>query len=417
MLEQALEGVKVLDLSRILAGPWCTQNLADLGAEVIKVENPKGGDDTRSWGPPYPEGTGAEHGFSSYFAASNRGKRSLAVNFGTPEGLEVIKRLAKDADILVENYKAKTLDRYGLGYEDLKKINPQLIYCSITGFGQTGPMSHKPGYDFVFQGMGGLMSYTGQPDGRPGAEPLRCGISVMDLSTGLYATSAILAALFQRGRTNEGQFIDFALLDVAVAINANHAQSYLMTGIPPKRFGNAHPTIAPYEVFPTSDGFMILAVGNDAQFGKFCEITGRPEVGADPRFVKNADRTANRDTLREIVTAIMAARTRDEWIALLEPSGVPCGPINDLGDVFRDPQVIHRGMQQTAVHPITGPIAQVRNPMLYGVEFKEDSAPPLNGEHSVAVLKEFGYSDAEIAKLLESGSIGAWATQPKESTP
>ncbi|PRZ40522.1 formyl-CoA transferase [Antricoccus suffuscus] len=409
MLERALEGVKVLDLSRILAGPWCTQNLADLGADVIKVENPKGGDDTRSWGPPYPEGTGPEHGFSSYFAAGNRGKRSLAVDFSSPDGLEIIRRMAKEADILVENYKAGTLNRYGLGYEDLKKINPRLIYCSITGYGQTGPMAPKPGYDFVFQGAGGLMSYTGQPDGRPGAEPLRCGISVMDISTGLYATSAVLGALFQRGRTNEGQYIDFALLDVAVAINANHAQNYLMTGVPSKRFGNAHPTIAPYEVFPTSDGFMILAVANDSQFAKFCEFAGRPDVAADERFAKNAGRVAHREELRPIVAEIMQTRSRDEWGKGLEAVGVPCGPINDLADVFNDEQVVHRGMQQTSVHPITGPIPQVRNPMLYGAPYKVDSAPPLNGEHSVDVLKDLGYSDDEIKALVDSGSVGVWS--------
>ncbi len=284
MLERALEGLTVLDMSRILAGPWCTQNLADLGADVIKVENPNGGDDTRSWGPPYPEGTGPEHGFSSYFAAANRGKRSLTVNFADPAGLEILTRLAAESDILVENYKAGTLARYGLGYDELKKVNPRLIYCSITGYGQTGPMAHKPGYDFVFQGTGGLMSYTGQPDGRPGAEPLRCGISLMDLSSGLYATSAILAAVIQRATTGEGQFIDFALLDASVAINANMAQTYLMTGVPPQRFGNAHPTIAPYEVFATTDGFMILAIGNDSQFAKFCDVAGRPEIAADDRY-------------------------------------------------------------------------------------------------------------------------------------
>lgn len=408
MLERALEGLTVLDMSRILAGPWCTQNLADLGADVIKVENPNGGDDTRSWGPPYPEGTGPEHGFSSYFAAANRGKRSLTVNFADPAGLEILKKLAAESDILVENYKAGTLARYGLGYEDLKKVNPRLIYCSITGYGQTGPMAHKPGYDFVFQGTGGLMSYTGQPDGRPGAEPLRCGISLMDLSSGLYATSAILAAVIQRATTGEGQFIDFALLDASVAINANMAQTYLMTGVPPKRFGNAHPTIAPYEVFATTDGFMILAIGNDSQFAKFCDVAGRPEIAADDRYRTNAGRVAHRDTLRELVADIMATRGREQWASDLESAGVPWGPINDLADVFEDEQVKHRGMLQEVVHPVTGAHPQVRNPMLYNAPFDADDAPPLNGEHSADVLRSLGYTQQQIDELVAAGTVSVW---------
>lgn len=416
MLEKALEGLKVLDMSRILAGPWCTQNLADLGADVIKVENPQGGDDTRSWGPPYPEGTGTEHGFSSYFLASNRGKRSLAVSFADPAGLEILTKLAAESDILVENYKAGTLARYGLGYEQLKEINPRLIYCSITGYGQTGPMAHKPGYDFVFQGAGGLMSYTGQPDGRPGAEPLRAGISLMDLSSGLYSTSAILAAVIQRGRTGEGQYIDFALLDASVAMNANMAQTYLITGVPPQRFGNAHPAIAPYEVFATSDGYLILAVGNDSQFAKFCRVAGREEVCADERYRTNAGRVANRDTLREIVAQILVTRTRAEWAEGLESAGVPWGPINNLKEVFEDPQVQHREMLREVVHPVTGRHPQVRNPMLAGEPFDETAAPPLNGEHTEEVLVALGYSRDEIAELAESGTVGIWRS-PEEAGP
>ncbi|WP_153506439.1 CaiB/BaiF CoA transferase family protein [Cumulibacter manganitolerans] len=408
MLETALNGLKVMDMTRILAGPWCTQNLADLGADVIKVEHPVGGDDTRSWGPPYPQGTGAEHGFSSYFAAANRGKRSLAVSFATDEGRAVLTRLAEQSDVLVENYKTGTLARYGLGYEDLKKVNPRLIYCSITGYGQSGPMAHKPGYDFVFQGTGGLMSYTGQPDGRPGAEPLRAGISLMDLSSGLYATSAILAAVIQRGHTGEGQYIDMALLDASVAMNANMAQTYLMTGVPPKRFGNAHPTIAPYEVFATSDGFMILAVGNDSQFAKFCQVAGRPDVSEDERYRTNAGRVANRDTLREIVAGLIATRTREDWGSALEAAGVPWGPINNLDDVFADEQVQHRKMLQQVVHPVTGPLAQVRNPMLYGVPIDESAAPPLNGEHTPEILADLGFSEAEIQALHEHGTVATW---------
>lgn len=416
MLEKALEGLKVLDMSRILAGPWCTQNLADLGADVIKVEHPKGGDDTRSWGPPYPKGTGAEHGFSSYFLAANRGKRSLAVSFADPAGLEILKKLAAESDILVENYKAGTLARYGLGYEQLKEINPGLIYCSITGYGQTGPMAHKPGYDFVFQGTGGIMSYTGQPDGRPGAEPLRAGISLMDLSSGLYSTSAILAAVIQRARTGEGQYIDFALLDASVAMNANMAQTYLISGVPPKRFGNAHPTIAPYEVYATSDGYMILAVGNDSQFAKFCKVAGREEVAEDERYRTNAGRVANRDTLREIVSEIIAGRTREEWATGLEAAGVPWGPINNLKEVFEDPQVQHREMLKEVVHPVTGKHPQVRNPMLAGAPFDAHAAPPLNGEHTEEVLLSLGYSHDEIAELTESGTVAVWRS-PDEAGP
>lgn len=408
MLENALKGLRVMDMTRILAGPWCTQNLADLGADVIKVEHPVGGDDTRSWGPPYPERTGAEHGFSSYFAAANRGKRSVAVSFATDAGREILTRLAAESDVLVENYKAGTLARYGLGYDDLKKINPRLIYCSITGYGQSGPMAHKPGYDFVFQGTGGLMSYTGQPDGRPGAEPLRAGISLMDLSSGLYSTSAILAAVIQRGVTGEGQYIDMALLDASVAMNANMAQTYLMTGVPPTRFGNAHPTIAPYEVFATSDGFMILAVGNDSQFAKFCQVAGRPEVAEDPRYKTNAGRVANRDTLRELVAELISTRTRDEWGSALESAGVPWGPINNLDDVFADEQVQHRQMLQEVVHPVTGPMKQVRNPMLYGVPLDADDAPPLNGEHTVDVLRDLRYDDEQIDRLQAEGIVSSW---------
>lgn len=417
MLEKALEGIKVMDMSRILAGPWCTQNLADLGADVIKVEHPVGGDDTRSWGPPYPKGTGAEHGFSPYFAAANRGKRSLAVSFATEEGREVLTRLAAQSDVLVENYKAGTLGRYGLGYDDLRKVNPRLIYCSITGYGQSGPMAHKPGYDFVFQGTGGLMSYTGQPDGRPGAEPLRAGISLMDLSSGLYSTSAILAAVIQRGRTGEGQYIDMALLDASVAMNANMAQLYLMTGQPPKRFGNAHPTIAPYEVFATSDGFLILAVGNDSQFAKFCQVAGHPEIAEDERYRTNAARVANRDTLREIVAGLLLTRERDVWGADLEAAGVPWGPINDLEDVFADEQVQHRGLLQEVVHPVTGPLQQVRNPMLYDVSMDGVAAPPLNGEHTIGVLRDLGYDDARITELRSAGVVGVWEAPHEPEHP
>lgn len=380
MLDQALDGIRVLDLSRILAGPWCTQNLADLGAEVIKIEHPDRGDDTRQWGPPFM-GDG-EARMSSYFSCCNRGKRSVALDFSTDSGVDAVLHLARDADVLVENYKAGTLARYGLDHASLQRINPKLIYLSITGFGQTGPMAQRPGYDFVFQGMGGLMSYTGHPDGESGAGPLRAGVAVVDLSTGMYATSAVLAALFQRQRTGCGQYLDIALLDVAVAFNANQAANYLMSGVSPKRSGNAHPNCAPYEVFRCSDGHLILAVGNDAQFQRFCQVSGVPELAEDARFARNVDRIENLTALRRHLTALFPTRTRDSWTRAFDGAGVPWGPINSLEEVFDDPQVRHRRMVQVLRHPVLGDIPTVRNPMLCasGRPSTEVPPPPLLAE-------------------------------------
>jgi formyl-CoA transferase len=364
MLDQALAGIKVLDLSRILAGPWCTQNLADLGAEVIKAEHPGRGDDTRQWGPPYIEEEGGIDRLSSYFSCCNRGKRSVAIDFSGEAGVQAIRTLIQDADVFVENFKAGTLARYGLDYESLRHINPRLIYLAITGFGQTGPMADKPGYDYVFQGMGGLMSYTGQPDGTPGAGPLRTGVAVVDLTTGMYATSAVLAALFQRERTGQGQYLDIALLDVAVALNANQGANYLVSGVNPQRSGNAHPNCAPYEVFQCADGHVILAIGNDTQFQRFCLVAGTPELALDERFATNSNRILHLPELRELLTALFLVRARRSWTDAFDEAGVPWGPINSLEEVFSDPQVQHRKMVQMLNHPTLGQIRTVRNPML-----------------------------------------------------
>lgn len=378
MLDQALAGIKVLDLSRILAGPWCTQNLADLGADVIKVENPGRGDDTRQWGPPFIEENGGAARLSSYFSCCNRGKRSVAIDFSDEAGARQILALARDADVLVENYKAGALARYGLDHETLRALNPRLIYVSITGFGQTGPMADKPGYDYVFQGMGGLMSYTGHPDGEPGAGPLRTGVAVVDLSTGMYATSAVLAALFQRQSTGQGQYIDIALLDVAVALNANQGANYLVSGVNPQRSGNAHPNCAPYEVFRCADGHLILAIGNDAQFKRFCEVAGNAELAVDARFETNSQRIQNLPALRAVLTGLFAARTRSSWTGAFDEAGVPWGPINSLEEVFADPQVRHRRMVQVLRHPVLGDIPTVRNPMLgaHPLRAREALPPP-----------------------------------------
>lgn len=388
MLHKALSGIKVLDLSRILAGPWCTQNLADLGAEVTKIEHPERGDDTRGWGPPYLESADGSERMSAYFACCNRGKRSLAIDFTTDEGKAAILALADQADVLVENFKAGTLQRYGLDYASLQARNPRLVYLSITGFGQSGPMADKPGYDYVFQGMGGLMSYTGQPDGEPGEGPLRTGVAVVDLSTGMYATSAVLAALFQRQATGAGQHLDIALLDVAVALNANQGANYLFSGRNPPRSGNAHPNCAPYEVFRCADGHLILAIGNDAQFGRFCEVAGLADLPADPRYRTNSARIANLPALRALLAQVFATRSRRQWTDAFDAAGVPWGPIHSIEEVFAHPQVRHRGLLRHAEHPVLGRIPMVRNPMLPGSPTDTTdtpatplAAPPLLGEH------------------------------------
>jgi crotonobetainyl-CoA:carnitine CoA-transferase CaiB-like acyl-CoA transferase len=403
----ALGHVRVLDLSRVLAGPWCSQVLADLGAEVIKVERPGSGDDTRSWGPPYlRDRRGQETSESAYFLAANRGKKSVTIDIARPEGQDLVRRLAARSDVLLENFKVGTLARLGLGYQDLARVNPRLVYCSISGFGQTGPYRGRAGYDFLVQGMGGLMSITGESDGEPGGGPVKVGVAIADILTGMYAATAVLAALAQRERTGLGQQVDLALLDVQVAMLANQAMNHLVTGQPPGRLGNAHPNIVPYQAFRTGQGHLILAVGNDGQFARFCEVAGRPELARDERFASNASRVRHRAALVPIVEAILAGRPAAEWIEALERAGVPCGPINDLAQVFADPQVRHRQMKIDVPHPLAGTAPLVSSPIrLSGAPAAPPAPPPLLGEHTHEVLLGLGLGDAEISSLQEKGVV------------
>lgn len=388
-MASALEGVTVLDLSRVLAGPWSTQILADLGADVIKVENPEGGDDTRHWGPPFvkPEAED-ERGDAAYFHACNRGKKSIALDFRTEEGRAAVRALARRADIVVENFKAGTLARYGLDHEALSRENPRLVTCSITGFGQTGPYSDRPGYDFLIQAMGGMMSITGDPDTVPGGHPLKAGVAVSDLFTGMYATVSILAALRHAERTGEGQHIDVALLDVTLSVMANQNLNYLIGGVVPQRMGNAHPNVVPYQDFRTSDGHLILAIGNDGQFERFCKVADRNDLWADGRFATNALRIEHREALIPEIAKAMATRASADWIASLNEAGVPCGPINTIEDAFADPHVQARGMRSTVDHTAAGTIATVGNPLKFSrTPCQVRSAPPLLGEHTDEVLE------------------------------
>ena len=403
-----LSHIRVLDLSRILAGPWAGQTLADLGAEVIKIERPGTGDDTRSWGPPFiRDRDDNETQEAAYFLAANRGKKSLALDISKPEGQDIVRRLVAVSDILLENYKVGGLARYGLGYDDLKAINPGLVYCSITGFGQTGPYRDRAGYDFMIQAMGGLMSVTGERDDEPGGGPQKIGVALSDVLTGLYTTIAALGALAQREKTGEGRHIDMALLDVTVAAMANQAMNYLVTGAAPTRLGNAHPNIVPYEAFATADHHIILAVGNDAQYTRFCEVAGRPELANDTRFVNNAARVANREQLVSIIRDIMTSRTRTQWLEALERVGVPAGPINDLAQVFDDPQVRHRGLHMELPHPLAGTVPQVANPIRYSdADLDYSHAAPTLGQHTEAILRDvLGMETGEIAPLREAGVI------------
>jgi formyl-CoA transferase len=403
-----LEGVRVMDMTRVLAGPWATQSLADLGAEVIKVERPGQGDDTRHWGPPFlKDAQGRELADAAYYLACNRGKKSITLDIAKPEGRGVARALALKSDVLVENFKVGDLARHGLDYAALAKDNPRLVYCSITGFGQDGPYRDRPGYDFMVQGLGGLMSVTGERDDLPGGGPQKVGVAVSDLFTGMYATSAILAALLHRGTSGRGQHIDMALLDVQVAMLANLSSAYFASGEAPRRMGNAHQTIVPYHVFRARDDFLIVAVGNDTQFAKFCEVIGAPEWAKDARFATNPQRVRNRDLMVEMISARMRARTARAWLALLEPSGVPCGPINSLDEVFADPQVRHRGMRVTAPHPAAGEVSMVANPIKFSATpITHEVPPPLLGEHTDAVLRGvLGMKDEEIAALRKVGAL------------
>jgi crotonobetainyl-CoA:carnitine CoA-transferase CaiB-like acyl-CoA transferase len=404
----ALTGLRVLDLSRVLAGPWASQLLADLGADVVKVERPDVGDDTRAWGPPWlADGEGNPTSESAYFLSANRNKRSLTVDIGHPQGQQIVARLAAESDILIENFKVGGLAQYGLDYQSLKMANPRLIYCSITGFGQDGPYAARPGYDFLIQGLGGLMSVTGRPDGSPGAGPLKVGVALTDVLTGLYSTVAVLAALARRAESGVGQHIDVALLDVQIACLANQAANYLVGGQLPARMGNAHPNIVPYQDFPTKDGYMIVTVGNDGQFSRFCAALGTPEWAHDARFSTNAQRVAHRDALVEMVQRRTVTRATEDWVETMDAVGVPCGPINSLDKVFENSQVKARGtrieMKHSSgrdVHLVANPIRLSESPVQYR------RAPPALGEHSTDVLKDWlDMNDAEVAQLREHAVI------------
>lgn len=404
-----LSHIRVLDLSRVLAGPWAGQTLADLGAEVIKVERPGAGDDTRGWGPPFlTDSAGNPTTDAAYFLSANRGKKSVTIDFTRPEGQELVRSLAAHSDILIENFKVGGLAKYGLDYSSLKEVNPGLIYCSITGFGQDGPYKDRAGYDFLIQAMGGLMSVTGAPDGEPGAEPMKVGVAIVDIFTGMYASTSILAALAHRDRTGEGQAIDLALLDVQVATLANQAMNYLISGTPPERLGNAHPNIVPYQACPTADGHIILAVGNDEQFRKFCVVAGRPELAEDLRFTTNAGRVRNRRELLPVLETIMKGRTSKDWISALESAKVPCGPINRLNEVFEDPQVQARQMRIELVHPVAGRVPLVGCPMKFSkTPVTYAASPPPLGNSNQEILAGFLNLNEETCQRLEqSGVIG-----------
>jgi len=387
MAEPPLKGIRVIELARILAGPWAGQMLADLGADVIKVENPQGGDDTRKWGPPFVEGHDGENLSAAYYHACNRGKRSVALDFSTPEGAQTVRRLIATADVLIENFKLGGLKKYGLDYESLKAINPRLVYCSITGFGQTGPYAARAGYDFIVQGMSGLMSITGPA----GGEPQKVGVAVTDIFTGLYSVIAIQAALRHAEATGQGQHIDMALLDAQVSVLANQNLNYLVSGASPVQMGNAHPNIAPYEVLPVKDGHFILAVGNDGQFAKFCAVVELAGLAADPDFATNAARVANREALREHIVTALAAFGRDDLLQKLEAAGVPASPINTIGQAFADQQTVARGMRMDLDDGHGNTLPSVRSPMLMSeTPLAYDRPSPRLGEHTEEVLAELG---------------------------
>ena len=402
-----LSHIRVLDLSRIMAGPWASQVLADLGANVIKVERPGAGDDTRSWGPPFlksPDGKDTQD--AGYFLSVNRGKRSITLSLDKPEGQRIVRQLAARSDILLENYKVGTLKRYGLDFDSLKKENPGLIYCSVTGFGQSGPRREQAAYDFLIQAMGGLMSITGERDDKPGGGPQKVGIPIVDIMTGMYAAVGMLAALARREKTGRGEYIDIAMLDVQVGFLANQAMNHLVSGKTPKRSGNAHPNIQPQDVFPCRDGSVVIVVGNDGQFAKFCEVLGRPEWQQDGRFATNPARVRNLGALNSMIVTELAKQDRAHWVEAFETAGVPCGPINSIPEAFADPQVRHRGMLFDLPHPSGARVPQVANPIRFAESpLKHEAPPPLLGQHTEEILGELNIGAEEIEKLKKAGII------------
>jgi crotonobetainyl-CoA:carnitine CoA-transferase CaiB-like acyl-CoA transferase len=408
LAESALSNLRVLDMTRILAGPWCGQMLADLGAHVIKIEKPGVGDDTRSWGPPFlKDAQGNDTADAAYYLAANRGKKSVTIDIASPAGQDIIKQLAARSDVLLENYKVGQLAKYGLDYESLAALNPRLIYCSITGFGQTGPYAQRAGYDFITQGLSGFMSITGEADDRPGGGPQKAGVAISDLFTGLHATVGVLAAVEQRHRTGHGQHIDLALLDVIVSSMANMNTNYLASGQAPRRWGNAHPNIVPYQTFAVADGHIILAVGNDGQFKKFCAVAGCTELAADPRFATNPGRVQHRETLVPLLAEVMKQRAKADWIATLEAAGVPCGPIDTIAEALENPQVLARQMRRDLPHPLAGTVGLVANPIRMSASENTHTAhPPMLSEHTEEVLRDMlGLAQDQIDALRRNGVI------------
>jgi crotonobetainyl-CoA:carnitine CoA-transferase CaiB-like acyl-CoA transferase len=405
----ALSGIKVLDLSRVYAGPWCTQILADLGAEVIKIERPDTGDDTRGWGPPWLKAPdGGDLPDSAYFSAANRGKKSVALDLSSPQAQALVRGLAEQCDVMVENYKVGDLSRYGLDYARISSINPRIIYCSITAYGQDGPYARKPGYDLVLQGLGGLMSVTGVADGQAGGGPLKVGVPVVDVITGMYAAVATLAALHHRAASGRGQYIDTALIDCIVALGSNQAVDYLSSGNIPTRHGNAHPNLVPYQVFATADRHIVVAVGNDPQWQRLCKAVNRPDLANDARFLRSKGRVANRIDLVDELQKLLAERTSVHWLERLEREDVPCGPINSYADVFRDPQVMHRALKVDLRRPDGTKVQTMASPIRLGATpVQYDSAPPKLGEHTASVLESMLKMNREdIARLRATGAIG-----------
>ena len=404
----ALSHIRVLDLSRILAGPWASQTLGDLGAQIVKIERPKAGDDPRHWGPPYvKDSAGQDTKDAAYYMCANRNKQSVAIDMAHPEGQALIKELVKQCDVVIENFKVGGLKKYGLDYDSLKQIKPDLVYCSITGFGQTGPYANRAGYDFLIQGMSGLMSVTGHPGNGPEAGPVKVGVALSDVMTGLYAVIGVQAALAHRDRTGEGQHVDLALLDVQVATLANQALNYLASGNVPQRLGNAHPNIVPYQAFETSDGHMILAVGNDGQFAKFCQIAGLDGVAEDARYATNTARVENRTTLVPMLEECIKKQSLDWWISNLESAHVPCGPINTIDRVFEDPQVLYRDMKLSLEHPVAGSVPSVGSPLKFsGTPVTYKKAPPVLAQHTQSVLSDLlDLSPEELERLSGEGIV------------